>query len=344
MEPASLKTERICLLGAGSWGATLATLLAENGHSVSLWEFNPRAAESLQRTRRLSFLPDLRLAESVQVTSDLAQAVEEKPIIVSATPSQFVRSTMRAVHATQAMSPQAIVISVSKGLEEKTLKRMSQIIAEELGLPSAGIGVLSGPSHAEEVCRHLPTATVVASSNAALCARAQSLFRQDHFRVYIQSDIIGVEMGGTLKNVFAIACGISDGLGLGDNTKAAIMTRGLNEMSKLGVKMGAQLATFFGLAGMGDLIVTCLSRHSRNRLFGEKIGAGLSPQQALTEMTMVTEGFKTALSAYELAHRLETECPLTHEIYQVLFEAKDPRDSLQDLMSRETQQEWQGLT
>lgn len=264
-------------------------------------------------------------------------------MILSATPSQFVRATLKAAQGTGAIAKDAVVISVSKGLEETTLKRMSEIIAEELKRAPDQIAVLSGPSHAEEVCRHLPTAMVSASSDRALAVRVQSLFTQDYFRIYAHHDMLGVELGGTLKNVFAIACGISDGLGLGDNSKAAIMTRGLNEMSRIGLKMGADLLTFFGLSGMGDLIVTCLSRHSRNRRFGEKVGSGKSPKQALAEMTMVTEGYKTAPAAYALTQKLSVECPLIEEIYHVLYRDKAPHTSLRDLMERETPSEWHEL-
>ncbi len=333
-------SEKITVLGAGSWGATLGVLLADKGHQVTLWEFNPTAAQSLSSTRRLSTLPDLKLPESVHVTSDIQAALKDRSVIVSATPSQFVRATMKAAGA---VSKEAVVISVTKGLEEITLKRMSEIIREELKLSENRVAVLSGPSHAEEVCRHMPTAMVAASSDAVLRDRVQQLFTQDYFRVYAHDDTIGVELGGTLKNIFAIACGISDGLGLGDNSKAAILTRGLNEMSRLGVKMGAQLLTFFGLTGLGDLIVTSLSKHSRNRLLGEKIGGGKTPAQALAEMTMVTEGHKTAPSAYQLAQQFQLECPLVQEIYQVLYKDKNPRASLRDLMDRETPSEWRDI-
>lgn len=336
-------SERIAVLGAGSWGATLAALLVEKGHDVSLWEFDPKAAEALAKTHRLPVLPDLVLPSALQATNDLAAALKDRPVVLSATPSPFVRSTMAAVKKTSALAKNAVVISVTKGLEEKTHKRMSEIIREELGISAAQVAVLSGPSHAEEVCRRLPTAVVAAGIEATLTARVQTLFSQDYFRVYAEKDLVGVELGGTLKNVLAIACGISDGLGFGDNTRAALLTRGLNEMARIGVKSGANLLTFFGLAGMGDLIVTCLSKHSRNRLLGEKIGKGKTPEQALKEMTMVAEGMKTAPSAFELARDLKVDCPLFREIYGVLYEGKDPHKSLRDLMGRETQSEWQGM-
>src|SRR5438552_2455480 len=339
----SKRTERVAVLGAGSWGATLAVLLAEKGHDVSLWEFYPQIAASLASTRRLAVLPELNVPASILVTNNLAEALTQRPVIISATPSHTVRATMSSVKKTGALDPKAVVVSVSKGLEEKTLKRMSQVIAEELRMPMKRVAALSGPSHAEEVCHHLPTAVVSAAQDRALAGRVKTLFEQDFFRVYALSDLVGVELGGTLKNIFAIACGISDGLGLGDNSRAAILTRGLNELTRIGVKMGGQLLTFFGLAGMGDLIVTCLSRHSRNRQLGEKIGIGAPVAQALSEMTMVTEGYKTAPSAFRLAQKLKLDTPLTREIYEVLYKGKDPRKSLRDLMHRQTKSEWQGL-
>jgi len=332
--------EYIAVLGAGSWGATLATLLAQRPHDVTLWEFDPAAAKALAETRRLPVLPDLLVPPTVRVTSDLAEALKGRAIIISATPSHFVRSTMRSVRERGPLSAQTIVVSVTKGLEEETQKRMSQVIVEELRLPVGRVAVLSGPSHAEEVCRGLPTATVVAGTDRATVTRLQTLFNGEFFRVYAHSDLIGVELGGTLKNVIAIACGISDGLGFGDNTRAALVTRGLNEMTRIGVALGADVQTFFGLAGMGDLVVTCLSQHSRNHRLGEKIGSGKTPAQALSEMTMVAEGYKTAPSSYQLAQQLGLDCPLTREVYAILYEGKNPRTSLHDLLRRETHQEW----
>ena len=335
--------ERVAVLGAGSWGATLAVLLAHKGHDVSLWEFDPKAAASLAGTRRLGVLPELEIPNSIRVTNDLGVALRGRDIVVSATPSHVVRPTMTSVKKTNALHPKAIFVSVSKGLEEKTFKRMSQVIAEELRWPIKQITALAGPSHAEEVCKRMPTATVVAGIDKKTVLRVQALFQEDFFRVYPHHDLVGVELGGTLKNIFAIACGISDGLGLGDNSRAAILTRGLNEMTRIGVKMGGELLTFFGLTGMGDLIVTCLSKHSRNRALGEKIGKGKTPQEALAEMTMVAEGMKAAPSAYQLSQKLKLDCPMIREIYEVLYNGKDPKTSLHDLMQRQTQTEWKGL-
>jgi len=336
--------ERIAVLGAGSWGATLAAHLVNKGHAVSLWEFDSRAAASLSATRRLPVLPDLEVPASVQVTNDLAGALRGRGILISATPSHFVRATMAAARESGAVAEDAVAVSVTKGLEEKTLKRMSQVIAEELRLPAKRITALTGPSHAEEVCKRMPTATVVAGSDRSVVHHVQALFQADFFRVYPHQDLVGAELAGALKNIFAIVCGVSDGLGLGDNSRAAILTRGLNEMTRIGVRLGGDPLTFFGLAGMGDLIVTCLSRHSRNRLLGEKIGQGKSAAQALSEMTMVAEGMKTAPSAYALSRRLKLDCPLTREIFEILYRGKNPRTSLHDLMNRQTKTEWKGLT
>lgn len=337
------RPERVVVLGAGSWGATLAVHLAHKGHDVCLWEFDPRAARSLIATHRLKILPELKIPRTLQITNSLTEALTDRPIVISATPSHTVRATMAAARRARPLTRGAIVVSVSKGLEEKSLRRMSQIITEELGVSLSQVIALSGPSHAEEVCRRMPTAVVAAGTNAANVRRVQNLFEEDFFRVYPQSDLVGVELGGTLKNIFAIACGIADGLGLGDNARAAILTRGLNEMTRIGVKMGGDILTFFGLTGMGDLIVTCLSKHSRNRSLGEKIGRGQSVKRALSEMTMVAEGMKAAPSAWRLAQKLKLDCPLTQEIYQILYRGKNPKKSMQNLMSRQTQSEWQGL-
>jgi glycerol-3-phosphate dehydrogenase (NAD(P)+) len=286
-------------------------------------------------------LPDLTLSDTVVVSTELGDVLQGSAVIVSATPSSFVRSTLKKAAASGAISASPLCISVTKGLEDRTMKRMSEIIAEEI--PGARIAVLSGPSHAEEVCRRLPTAVVSAAPDLAIAEAARDLFSTPYVRIYTQRDLTGVELGGTLKNVYAIACGISDGLGFGDNTKAAIMTRGLNEMARIGVKLGGNLVTFFGLTGMGDLIVTCLSRHSRNRALGEKIGQGKTVAQALAEMTMVAEGYKTAPPAFALAERIGIEAPLIRETYRILYEGKKPRQSLTDLMKRELPNEWQGL-
>jgi len=333
-------SEKIAVLGGGSWGATLAGLLAEQGHSVALWEYVPAIAHVLKTTRKLATVPDLKLPLSVAVTNTMADALADCTWILSATPSAHVRFTLKTAQATGKVSSQVRVISVSKGLEDKTLKRMSDVISEELRIPLEQVVILSGPSHAEEVCRRLPTAVVAAGKNLASVKEVQALFSNSYFRVYAQSDFVGVELAGALKNVMAIGSGIADGLGFGDNTRAALLTRGLNEITRLGIKCGARQDTFFGLAGMGDLIVTCLSTHSRNHTLGEKIGQGKTPKTALSEMTMVAEGMVNAPAAYALSQKLGVSCPLIEEIYAILYQNKNPKESMQALMQRAPQEEW----
>lgn len=325
--------ERIAVLGGGSWGATLADHLAKNGHDVFLWEFVAADADRLKRTRRLPTLPHLVLHEAVQVTNNLAEVLAGRPMILNAVPSTHVRATFQAVHATGTLAVGAWVVSVSKGIENNSLKRMSEVIAEAEPKLAGRVAVLAGPSHAEEVARSLPTA-VVAAGPDDLREKLVEVFNADHLRVYTNPDFIGVELCGALKNVFAVACGISDGLGFGDNTKAALMTRGLNEMVRLGVSEGAQVITFLGLAGLGDLIVTCTSRHSRNRSLGEKLGQGRTTAQALAEMTMVAEGYPTSKSAQQLADRHKLDLPIIAELYRILYEEKPARNAMRDLLSR----------
>ncbi len=289
--------------------------------------------DALKKTRTLAVMPQLKLHESVLVTSDLAEALAGAQVVVSATPSEFVRGTWKAVREKKAFPKNAWVVSVTKGIENETLKRMSEVVEDELPETKGRVAILSGPSHAEEVAVHTPTA-VVSSGPGDLGEKVQELFNTDHFRVYTTKDFVGVELAGALKNIYAIATGACDGLGLGDNTKAALMTRALNEMTRVGLASGAQALTFFGLSGMGDLIVTCSSRHSRNRLLGEKIGQGRTLKEALAEMTMVAEGVRTTKSVYDLAKKLKQELPIVNEIYRCLYEGKSAKDSLHDLMLR----------
>ncbi len=327
-----MKNLTICILGGGSWGATIASHLAKKKYSVRLWEFMESQVEVMRQTRTLPFLPQIKIPESVFVTSNLKSALDEATVVFSIVPSQFVRSTWKNV---KKESPKLdLIVSFSKGIESESLKRMSEIIQEEFPESEDKLAVLSGPSHAEEVAIDIPTAVVVASEVREIAEQAQEILVSPNFRVYTNPDIIGVETGGALKNIFAIATGACDGLHLGDNTKAALITRGLNEMAKVGIKMGAIQETFFGLAGMGDLVVTCLSQHSRNRLLGEKVGSGKPVAEALKEMTMVAEGYPTAKSAYQLIQKYKCDCPLIVEIYHVLYEGKNIQESMRDLMTR----------
>lgn len=323
---------KICVLGGGSWGATLASHLAKKGIPVHLWEFMDSQVEEMKKTRTLSFLKQLHIPESIFISSNMKEALEGTSITFSVVPSQFVRSTWKK--AKTFIQELELVATFSKGIETDSLKRMSEVIIEECPQASEKIAAVSGPSHAEEVALGIPTAIVAASKNKAIAESAQNLLTTSNLRIYTNPDVVGIELCGALKNIFAIACGACDGLHLGDNTKSALITRGLNEMSKLGEKMGAKETTFFGLAGMGDLVVTCLSQHSRNRLLGEKIGMGKSVKEALKEMTMVAEGFPTAKSAYQLVKKYNSDCPILMEIYHVLYEGKNIKDSMRDLLAR----------
>lgn len=334
--------EKIAVLGGGTWGATLAAQLANQGADVMIWEFVREVADKLKTDRTLKTLPQLRLPASIQITNNLAEAITGRKVILSVTPSHAVRSTFTAAQKTGKLEPHALVISASKGIENVTFSTMTQIIHEIF--PQAGeLVILSGPSHAEEVAMGQPVVLVAASKSSAAAERVRDLFVSDNFRIYTGSDPLGVELGGSIKNVYAVACGVVDGLKLGDNTKAALISRGLLEMTRLGNTMGAKTLTFFGLSGLGDLIVTCGSKHSRNRLLGEKIGSGKNLQQALSEMTMVAEGVNTAKSAYHLSQARNVEMPIVNEVYRILFENKPPKDSIRDLMTRQVGAEMEGI-
>ncbi|MBN2035646.1 MAG: NAD(P)-dependent glycerol-3-phosphate dehydrogenase [Chitinispirillaceae bacterium] len=335
----------IAILGAGSWAIALAVLLHRRKHVVSLWEYDAVDAQSLDRTRELPRkLPGIKVPSDILVTNDIAHAVRAAGIVVCAVPSQTMRPTMKQLAASVSRSDldsvQGFVI-VAKGIETGTLKLMSDVVVEQLpGVAGDRVAVLSGPSHAEEVSRNIPTTVVAASQNNDLAVLVQELFATETFRIYTNPDMRGVELSGSVKNVIAIAAGMCDGLGFGDNTKGALLTRGIAEMMRLGRKLGAQPSTFSGLAGIGDLITTCISRHSRNRKMGELIASGLSLQQALGQMTMVAEGVETTRSVHQLACKLGIEMPITQEVYNTLFEGKDARISARDLMNRESKPEW----
>jgi len=337
-----MKKEKIAILGGGSWGSTLATHLAKNNHDIALWEYAPEMAKYLKTKRSLPTLPDLSLPSSVIVTNHVGEAVKGRDVIVSVTPSHTVRETFSNREALKHFERGSLVISGSKGLENETQARMSEIIREvftEVG----DIVILSGPSHAEEVAKGQPVVLVAASTSQSASERVRKIFGTETFRIYTGDDPIGVEVGGALKNIYALAAGIVDGLSLGDNTKAALLTRSLVEITRLGSALGAQPVTFFGLSGLGDLIVTSSSKHSRNRNLGEKIGKGKTLEKALKEMTMVAEGVKSTQSAYVLAKEKGVEVPIINEMYKILFENKKPKDSIKDLMAREVGAEMEGI-
>ena len=332
-------TKQIAVLGAGSWGTALAVLLAEAGHAVTLWARREEAAERIRRERHNpSYLPDVAIPEDVRVTADLEASVEGADLWLVATPSQSVREVARRV------APLArrdlVVVSVAKGIENGTLLTTTQVLADVLeAVPRGRIGVLYGPSHAEEVAEGKPTTVVAAAPDPDVAAAIQATFMAPSLRVYVNEDVIGVEIAGSAKNVLAIAAGISDGVGYGDNTKAAIVTRGIAEIKRLGLAMGAEAATFSGLAGIGDLVVTCMSRHSRNRALGEAIGRGTSLAEAEGELRMVAEGVRTTASVHALAERHGVEMPITAAVHAVLFEGQRPEEAVDALMGREAKHE-----
>ncbi|MDR1244170.1 MAG: NAD(P)-dependent glycerol-3-phosphate dehydrogenase [Endomicrobium sp.] len=329
---------RITVLGAGSWGATLATLLFENGHNVTIWEIDAKRAKDLNERKLKPFEAGDLLPEGINVTNTF-ESFNISDAILFAVPSDYMRATCNLLKSNGVSLKDKLIISATKGIENKTLLRMSEVIESVFSGVYNNIAVLSGPSHAEEVCRKVPTAVTSASTNYEVSERCMSLFMNNFFRVYTQDDIIGVEVGAALKNVFAIASGIVDGLQYGDNTKAAIVSRGLKEVAKVGVALGGKEETFFGLSGAGDLMVTCFSKHSRNRALGEAIGSGRTLCEAQNSISMVAEGVKNAASAYEIGKKLKLKLPIINEIYKVLFECKNPLVAVNDLMTRAPKQE-----
>ena len=320
------------ILGAGSWGTALAMMLNKNGHDVTVWSIDAKEVEMLQTEREhKSKLPGVKLPEELKFTNDLEEGMDNKDFLVLAVPSVFTRSTARSMKPY--IKPGQKIVDVAKGIEESTLMTLSEQIEEEL--PEADVAVLSGPSHAEEVGRGLPTTCVVGSRTKETAEYLQTAFMNDVFRDYISPDILGIELGGSLKNVIALAAGIADGLGYGDNTKAALITRGIAEITRLGVKMGGKAETFAGLTGIGDLIVTCASVHSRNRKAGVLIGQGMTMQEAMDEVKMVVEGVYSAKAAKALAEKYGESMPIIEQVNLVLFENKDPREAVQELMMRE---------
>lgn len=329
---------KIAVLGAGSWGITIAIHLQKKGFRVTLWEFYRNYCIELKKKRESAkLLPGIKISRDILITEDLTEALNEADIVILAVPSHAMRNICGMVKT--AGIPKAIVVSLAKGIENKTLMRMSEVIAQQLPSLKKNIIALSGPSHAEEVVRNIPTAIVAAGRDNRKTKLIQKIFSGPYLRVYTNPDIAGVELGGSLKNIIAIACGISDGLGFGDNTKAALMTRGMHEIMRLGSAMGANPETFAGLSGIGDLITTCISRHSRNRNYGEMLGKGLSPKKALAKMVMVVEGIKTTKSAFVLAKKYGIDMPITEQVYKILFKNKSAINVGKDLMMRQSKSE-----
>ena len=318
---------KVSVIGAGSWGTALALLLYKNGHDVTVWSYQEEEVRMLSEKREhVSKLPGVKIPEGIFFTADIKEAVEEKDVVVLAVPSIHVRNTAKKINPY--VKDGQILVDVAKGIEEDTLMTLSQQIEEEI--PQADVAVLSGPSHAEEVGRGLPTTVCIGAHTEATAKYLQQLFMNEVFRVYISPDILGIELGGSLKNVIAVA----DGMGYGDNTKAALITRGIAEISRLGVKMGGAAETFGGLAGIGDLIVTCASVHSRNRKAGYLMGQGKTMKEAMDEVKMVVEGVYSAKAAAKLGKKYNVSLPIIEEVNKVLFEDKSPKEAVNELMLR----------
>lgn len=322
---------KIGIIGAGTWGTALGLVLYGNGHQVTLWSAFSEDAKELDKKREHKNLPGVRLPGDMEFTDSMEQAMEEKEVLVLAVPSIYVRSTAKEMAAFCRAGQ--VIVNVAKGIEEDSLLTLSQVIEEEL--PNADVAVLSGPSHAEEVSRGVPTTCVAGASKRELAEMVQNLFMSPKFRVYISPDVLGIELGGALKNVIALAAGIADGLEYGDNTKAALITRGIHEIARLGMKMGGASETFGGLSGIGDLIVTCASMHSRNRRAGILMGQGYSVEEAMSQVGMAVEGVYSAKAAWKLAREYRVSMPIVEQVNQVLFEGKDPAEAVRELMMRD---------
>ena len=331
------------IIGAGTWGTALAVLLNNNGQDVTIWSAFDTEIQEMSRTRRHKNLPEVVLPDPIQMTADLRTAMAEKDMLIMAVPSVYVRST--AAKMKEYLRYGQIVVDVAKGIEEQSLMTMSQVIEEEL--PLAEVAVLSGPSHAEEVSRGLPTTCVTGAKSKKTAEYIQTIFMSPVFRIYTSPDMLGVEIGAALKNVIALAAGTADGLGCGDNTKAALITRGIAEIARLGIAMGGKQQTFYGLSGIGDLIVTCASMHSRNRRAGILIGKGYTMDEAMKEVQMVVEGVYSAKAGLLLAQKYGCDMPIVSQVNQVLFDGKSPKEALADLMMRDPRIEssdlpWEG--
>jgi len=329
---------KISVLGDGGWGTTLAILLHRKGYSVTLWgAFSDYVTHLNKKRINTKFLPGIKIPRDIEITHDLKKAVLGRQLIILAIPSEHLRRILKKIKGVHFHCPQTIFLSVTKGIEMTSLKRMSQVIHDELG--AIKLAVLSGPTIAQEVARQIPTACVVASRDRKIKKYLQNIFMTGRFRIYTNDDVIGVELGGSLKNIIAIACGISDGLGFGTNTKAAILSRGLVEMSRLGLAMGAKTKTFSGISGLGDLVTTCISPYSRNKFVGVQIGKGRPLSRIKAHMQMIAEGVPTSKSAHTLSLKYKVDMPITKEVYLVLYKNKSPLQAVRDLMTREGKEE-----
>lgn len=328
-------TQKIAIIGSGGWGCAAALHLVKQGHDVTLWSWQKEESELLKNNlENKACLPGISLDDRIEFTSDIS-CVKDKDLIVLVTPSKAIRSTAHAMSSY--VCDHTPVVILSKGIEDTSLKTLSDVVEEEI--PHCRVAVMSGPSHAEEVARRIPTTNIVVCKDKKCAGFIQSVFMSECFRVYTGTDVLGVELGGALKNIIALCAGIIDGIGFGDNTKAALMTRGILEISRLGTKMGADTETFWGLSGIGDLIVTCTSMHSRNRRGGILIGKGKTVDETLKEVGMVVEGIHNCKAAYELSKKYEVEMPIVEKAYEVLFCNKNPKEAVLELMMRDPKSE-----
>ncbi|SKA76135.1 glycerol 3-phosphate dehydrogenase (NAD(P)+) [Clostridium sp. USBA 49] len=329
-------SDKVSFLGAGSFGSALSIMLAKKGLEVNIWDRNKNIIENINIKREnKKYLPGINIPYNVKAFDSIKDTIKDSDFIVLAVPSHAIRDLSRQIK--HIIKENQIIINIAKGIEENTYLRLSQVIEEEI--PNNPIVILSGPSHAEEVANDIPTAVVVTSKYMEAAMKVQNLFMTDKFRVYTNNDIIGIEIGGAVKNIIALAAGISDGIGYGDNAKAALMTRGMTEITRIGTKLGGKKETFFGLTGMGDLIVTCTSMHSRNRKAGILIGQGFTPNEAIEKIGMVVEGIKSCSIFYKLKEKLNISMPITDVLYKVIFEGLDPEYGVYKLMSRDKKDE-----
>lgn len=327
--------KNIAVIGAGGWGLALGLLLNEKKHQVTFWCYSEKEKDDiLQYRENKRCLPGIKIPLEIKFTNEMSEALREADVAIMAVPSKAVRTTAKLMK--DCICSNTTVVNVSKGIEETTLLCLADVISEELTNP---VVILSGPSHAEEVARHIPTTVVVSSKNMDKAYEVQELFMNEYFRVYTNDDLIGVELGGALKNVIALAAGIVEGMGYGDNTKAALITRGIAEMTRLGVKMGGKMETFAGLTGIGDLVVTCTSGHSRNRRAGELVGQGFTIDEAMQQVNMVVEGVPTTKAGYALMQRYQVEMPILSAIYEVLFNGQPVQEMINNLMMRHKKDE-----
>lgn len=325
---------KIAIIGSGSWGVALATHLAKSGNQIKMWSFNEEEKKLINEERKCKFLPELVIHENITCYNNFEEVIKETEFILHVTPSKFTRQTFQQYKQYVGNKP---VIICSKGFEKESLKTLDEVILEEL--PTAKVGVLSGPSHAEEVSISIPTVLVVASQQEEILKMIQDTFMCDKMRIYTSKDVKGVELGGALKNIIAFCAGVAAGIGLGDNTFAALITRGLNELARLGVQLGGKQETFYGLSGLGDLIVTCLSEHSRNRRAGKLIGQGKTLEEAKKEIGMVIESIDNIEVAYQLCKIHNIDMPIVETVYQVIYENLNPQEAVNKLMTRDKKYE-----